>query len=200
MYDLADGIREISRKRVAACRRKRIASNVALLTYQDQRGAHGHYHGLLLCGSVWECPICRLQICAHRASEVEQVVEAHRSAYGPDTVYLLTVTTRHGMGDDLATVRRGVAGAWRGTTQGRWWVELNRKFGIKLTRRWCNEWRADSKVGLIRALEVTYGHHGWHVHLHLVLLAGRSLSPDELQQVRSGRSALAQAGRQAARP
>jgi hypothetical protein len=185
MYDLADGVRDLSRERVAACRRRRIAGNVALLTYQDLGRTHSHYHGLLLCGSVWECPICRLQICAHRAGEVQRLVESHRSAYGDDTVYLLTVTTRHGMGDDLATVRRGVAGAWTETIQGRWWMALNAELGLRMTRRWCGQCRTDPRIGTIRALETTYGEHGWHVHLHLVLLLRRALSPDELSRLHS---------------
>jgi hypothetical protein len=183
MYDLADGVRELSRPRVACCRRKRIAGNVALLAYHDHGGTHAHYHGLALCGSVWECPICRLQVCAHRASEVQQLVATHRSVHGKDTVYLLTVTTRHGLGDDLATARRGVSEAWTKTIQGRWWVKLNQALGFELTRRWCGKWCTSHKIGVVRALETTHGQHGWHVHLHLLLLVRRPLSTAELSRL-----------------
>jgi hypothetical protein len=88
-----------------------------------------------------------------RAEEVRAAVAAH----GQDRTYMLTLTVAHGMGDDLDRTRRGVADAWRRLWQG----------------RWVRQWRARvGFVGSIRALEVTHGPHGWHPHLHVLLLAG----------------------------
>lgn len=180
MYALAEGIAPIGRPRVALCRRRRLTGSVAVLTYPDANGApHALYHGLLLCGSVWECPLCRLQICAHRAAEVERVVEAHRAAYGDDTVLLLTLTVRHGIGHDLRAVRQGVANAWRLTTQNSWWAGLDQQLGVPLTRCRAREARSQPKLGIIRALEVTHGDHGWHVHIHAVVLLRCALADDD---------------------
>lgn len=180
MYALAESIASISRTRVAFCRRRRLTSSVALLTYAAADGApRAVFHGVLLCGSVWECPVCRLRLCAHHASEVERVVETHRTAHGDDAVLLLTLTVRHAHQHGLRALRQGVAEAWRLTAQGSWWARLDALLGLPLSRTRAGELRTAPKLGVIRALEVTHGAHGWHVHLHAVLLLGRALPDDE---------------------
>ena len=109
------------------------------------------------CGSVWACPVCALQIKAERADDVRRLVEWH----GQGNVYLVTLTVRHGLGDDLGAIRRGVARAWRRVQQGAPWQRWKRDVGM---------------VGSVRALEVTHGANGFHPHLHLLLL-GRPMDP-----------------------
>jgi len=78
---------------------------------------------------------------------------------------MLSLTVRHGLGDDLRATRRGIAAAFRRLIRGRPWP------------RFCKKYRIEFHV---RALEVTHGLHGWHPHLHALLFLEIPLSPAEL--------------------
>lgn len=110
------------------------------------------WKGLATCGLTWECPVCQMNIKAARADQVGQLVEWH----GKDGAFVLSLTVRHGLGSDLRKVRKGLANAWRGVARGRPWDKFKQSIGM---------------VGTVRALEVTHGSHGWHPHLHVLVLA-----------------------------
>ena len=102
MYEVRDGLRRLSTKRVGACGRRRIACEVEVVRRTAKRESgqtyqHAYYRGLLRCGSVWECPVCALQIRAERADELKRAVEC----WGHGNVAMLSLTVRHGLGDDL---------------------------------------------------------------------------------------------------
>jgi hypothetical protein len=146
-HELANALRPFARPRVAKCGRVRVVPTLEI------RMAEGRAHiaGLLVCGSVWECPTCSARIRAARASEVQQAVAWH----GADRTFMVTLTVRHGLGDDLEKLRAGVALAWRYMQQGAPWRRFRERVEL---------------VGTVRALEVTHGPHGWHPHLHLLAL------------------------------
>jgi hypothetical protein len=153
-YELREGLRPLNAPRIAACGRKRIAFEVEVVRrLVARRGGgtsqHAHYRGLLRCGSVWECPVCGRQIRAARAEELKFAVEA----WGASNVAMLSLTVRHGLGDDLREVRRGLADGFRGLINGKPWKKFRAKFGIEHQ---------------VRAVEVTRGAHGWHPHLHVL--------------------------------
>lgn len=111
-------------------------------------------HGLTTCGSPWACPVCSARIRAGRAAEVQQTTEWWRKQGG--AAVMLTLTFRHGLGDDLRVVRQGVANALRRFTRGKGWKLL--KVAATVEHQ-------------VRALEVTHGWvSGWHPHLHILLL------------------------------
>lgn len=143
-------LRPWQRPRIRACGFAMLAAGgtVGVAVAPDGRAS---YQGLATCGSVWECPCCAMKIKARRAEEVRQVVERH----GADRCALLTLTVRHGFGDDLKRLRVSLADAWRGFTRGKSWKRFVEAAGV---------------VGTIRALEVTHGANGWHPHLHILLL------------------------------
>jgi hypothetical protein len=147
-YQLRDAVRPHARRRVRRCGRSRIAPTVQI---HGHDGGRVSVHGLLRCGSVWECPTCAAKITAARADEVRRAVEWH----GGDGCVMLTLTVSHGLGDDLETLRRGIARSWQRLCSGKAWKTFRRHVGY---------------VGSIRALEVTHGPHGYHPHLHVVLL------------------------------
>jgi hypothetical protein len=157
-YALRDGLRTNSVKRVASCGRRRISHDVEVVRRRVQRSGapshqHAYYRGLLRCGSVWECPVCASQIRAERAAELELAVDT----WGPSCVAMLSLTVRHGLGDDLRAVRAGVANSFRRVINGEPWKRFCSRFGLKHS---------------VRALEVTHGAaHGWHPHLHVLLVS-----------------------------
>ncbi len=107
--------------------------------------------GITTCGLAWECPVCQMTIKARRAEQIAQLVEWH----GREGAFLLTLTFRHGRGNDLRTARQGLANAWRGMTRGKPWKLFKERLGVR---------------GTVRAMEVTHGPNGWHPHLHVLFL------------------------------
>jgi len=160
LYELHDKMRAgglvAFDSRVGKCNRVRIAPVVQVAV----QGSTAHFHGIMRCASVWACPTCMLRIRIARAAEVMRAVTWHRERFGAEGCALLSLTVRHGLGDDLRTLRAGIADAWRKVTAGAPWKRQAARFGL---------------VGWIKALEVTAGPNGFHPHLHLVLLTERPL-------------------------
>jgi len=121
-----------------------------------------HYAGLTTCGSIWACPVCSGKIRNTRATEISGATAAwDRAGNG---VYMITFTAPHDMGMKLRPLISAIADGFRTVISGRAWITLRKRLGI---------------VGTIRAMEVTYGEHGWHPHLHvLVYISGH---PDARQ-------------------
>lgn len=148
LYRLRDGLRGYQPSdRVEDCGHRRIRHGAIAIAV---RGERAHFDGILRCGSVWACPVCGSHIRGERARQVEQLVEWA----GSSRVFLLSLTVRHGLGDDPRRLREGVSAAWKGFVQGKGWIGLKERARI---------------TGWVRALEVTHGAHGWHPHLHLLV-------------------------------
>lgn len=70
-------------------------------------------------------------------------------------LYMLTLTARHERSDSLAVTLRTLETAFRGLWSGRT-GQRTRIAGLRL---------------VLKSLEVTYGDHGWHPHLHVIVAA-----------------------------
>jgi len=155
MWRLRDGIRPLQQPRVQACGRAIVAESgqVAVVVREDGSAA---LSGLAHCASVWECPACQMQILQARAGEISQAVER----VGAERVGMLTLTIRHGLGDDLKQLRKRLANCYRAFTR-------HSRF---------KSWKLAHKLeGSIRAMEVTHGPNGWHPHLHVLCIMGEPL-------------------------
>lgn len=116
---------------------------------------HGtaHYSKVQFCGSVWECPVCSSIIRGQRSLEVAEAVRRHQKSGGG--LYLVSVTLRHYLPDDLNANLTVLTKAWRSTVSGKQWTQAKKRLGV---------------IGFVRALEVTYSdENGWHPHFHLLL-------------------------------
>ncbi|MGV1037952.1 MAG: protein rep [Candidatus Nanopelagicales bacterium] len=111
--------------------------------------------GVKTCGSVWSCPVCASKILHGRTDELETAIRTW--ADGGGSFALATLTIRHHKGQALATVWDTVQKAWRSMTESRAYKDLREALGVE---------------GYHRTTEVTYGAHGWHVHLHVLLFTG----------------------------
>lgn len=113
------------------------------------------FGGLATCGSVWACPVCAAKIAAKRVADMEALA-AWALGEG-QALAMITLTVRHHAGHGLAEVWDAVRAGWHAITSGRAWISDQATFGVG---------------GWVRAVEVTHGEHGWHVHVHaLVVLA-----------------------------
>jgi hypothetical protein len=168
-YILRDALRPISVKRVEGCGRRRIAFQVEVVRrpFNDASGGkryHAHFHGILRCGSAWECPVCAFQIRAERSRQVEEAA----ARWGIDRMVMLSLTVRHGLGHNLKTVRQGLTRAYSRLVRGEPWKRIKRRYGLRHS---------------IRALEVTHGPNGWHPHLHVQWFLDAALSAEMLAEV-----------------
>jgi len=117
------------------------------------------FTGVVLCGSVWACPVCSYVICRRRADELRALLTRHAAIGGGDC--MLTLTTPHDLGDALKPMREQTARAWRFVCSGNPWKRFKARLGL---------------VGFVRGAEVTHGPNGWHPHLHIVVLTRRPLT------------------------
>lgn len=150
-YELREKLRRLTLvESIGKCGAVPVASRVAL-TYGGGRSAYASLH---TCGSVWACPVCSAKISAKRKTEVERVVGAATKAN--KFVSMLTLTQRHHQGQRLKDLWGGLSYAWNKVTSGRRWQEFRDQLGL---------------TGYIRAVEVTHGEAGWHVHTHVLIIS-----------------------------
>lgn len=159
-WALLERLRPISVRRTARCRSRRISPTVQVQRGTDQQTIG--LSGVVTCSSPWGCPCCAARIYAERAGDVQKAVER----WGADRCVMLTLTVRHGLGDDLKDTRSAVTRGWRALWGGNPGRRLKKKLGVR---------------HVVRALEVTHGRNGWHPHIHALLLLDTAGGvPDEV--------------------
>jgi hypothetical protein len=171
-YRLLDKLRPISRNRTARCRRFRLQKTVQVMS----DGERSWISGVQTCNNVWGCPVCASQIQRERAGMVDFVID-HWIGYGaqrkgPDNAhaYMLTLTIRHAFSHRLKQTSKLVANAWTLMFEGREGQKTRQRLGLAHS---------------VRALEPTYGlEHGWHPHLHIVLLTAGAIDEKTLEYFR----------------
>ncbi len=126
----------------------------------SRRDGRHFLSSVMVCGSVWTCPVCAAKIALKRAEEVERAVEVWTAQKG--RIMMAALTVDHGPTDDLQELLDKLLEAVRQTFAGKWGVWWRRTFG---------------QVGVIRNLEATWGlANGWHPHCHLLLFTRSALS------------------------
>ncbi len=129
-------------------------------------GSTAGIRGVVTCKSVWSCPVCAASILRARREDVRRVV-----AWARDQGYhlaLVTVTVRHGLGDDVGALVHAIADAWRACWGGRQHAERSASWGL---------------VGAVRRIEATHGEHGWHPHAHALVVTRRPLTPADRDEL-----------------
>lgn len=122
-----------------------------------------HYGNLMVCGSVWTCPVCASKITEHRRLDLVKAVDTCKARGGG--VLLLTLTVPHYSNQKLETVLDGISHAKRLMQKRKPWSGMKSALMI---------------FGEIRTLEVTYGQNGWHPHFHVLLFTGLPVSRESL--------------------
>lgn len=153
-FFLQSAARELlPREAVANCLRRIIPVRAGVdVLYAPVAGA-AHYSGLMVCKSVWQCPVCAAKISERRRIELTLGINNFYAENGVKRVLLVTFTLSHHIGDELSVVKAVLKKARASLVSGRGAIAFAAKFGI---------------VGMVRSLEVTYGANGWHPHLHVL--------------------------------
>jgi len=138
-------------ERVSKCLRLvNNSSNVQV--WQHKKTDKAFYNGLLVCGSVWNCPVCAAKISEIRRKELQQAFDIHKSEGGH--IALLTLTFSHQKVDRLKDILEKFGKATQKFMSGRAYQNIRDELGL---------------IGRIRVFEVTYGVNGFHPHAHIAL-------------------------------
>ena len=151
------------------------------------RDGVAYWRGVQRCGSIHCCPVCGAKIRNGRAIETSAfAAEAIRRGY---EVWMVSLTSPHDLGMALVLLMMLIAGAWRSLLGGRAWAgtpyvpeRISEKTGRVLPAKPAQLGVRDllGVVGTIRALEITWGKNGWHVHLHCLVFVREPLDAEGL--------------------
>lgn len=177
---------ESTLERVRKCRRVSVVEGGGV-GLRLASGAAG-FSGLAKCGSPWSCPVCAAKIARTRADDLEKVL-AWAVEQG-HTVAMVTLTSRHSAGMRLEDCWNATTTAWNRVTSGRAWAGESDVNYRKRLDNWAAKGSRRKRpvqglgivqrydvLGFARALEVTHGENGWHVHLHVVVIFEGQQSP-----------------------
>lgn len=140
-------------ERVADCLRAINPMSAGVQVLHSQEHQVAHYKSLMVCGSVWMCPLCAAKISERRRDEVERAVVRHIEQQG--AVYMATYTVSHNRYDSLPRLLHTFLQARKYMKQGKYAQWRKRDFGI---------------IGTISVLEVTWSTlNHWHPHSHELL-------------------------------
>lgn len=177
--------------RVVNCSRDKIGLRVAPEIWYSKETDRASFHKVAVCGSVWTCPICSRRINLGRQREIAAAYDLFvgakaqlRPGVRNGDAMLVTLTLRHGVGDDLETLLDGLKLADRTAQKS---YGYKRLVGYKRT---VNKVRVSvpsevAYVGRISATELTHGKNGWHPHLHQLWFFDRRLGADEVERIRA---------------
>lgn len=116
---------------------------------------------LMTCGSIWLCPTCSFKTASVRSNDLAQAFKTWNGIGGE--MLFATFTLRHTPGMTLAEVWDGLNSSWKTFLGGKGWKSLKVKWGLS---------------GFVRAVEITHGKNGWHVHAHTVFFLNVDESRD----------------------
>lgn len=142
-----DGImtRYMKQARVAKCYRVRIKNHVEVWRSKEHRRAH--YKNLMVCGSVWTCPVCSAKISERRKIELSTAPRLDSFSR-----FMVTFTIQHNRGDRLKDLHADLVAGIQ---------TMKKTWGYKILVKRLQI------VGTVRGLEVTVSNvNGWHPHIH----------------------------------
>ncbi len=149
-------------ERVALCLRRPIPGSASVSVLYSPKRKAAHYGGLLVCGSVWMCPVCAAKISERRRDELSVAI----AAWGGQII-MATFTLQHTVSDALGPLLDSLQDAMRGMRSGRRWMAIQEQHGV---------------VGSVRGLEVTHGDHGFHPHQHVLFFVSPGVDVDVFTQ------------------
>lgn len=156
-------------QRLRGCHRY-IAGGAGAASLRWHEPGRASWSSLCTSSSVWASPLSAAAIGKTRAVEVSTALDTWFKQGKQHSVEFLTLTLAHDKEQSLQEVWDTLAYAWRGVVAGASWRGGKRYEGDK-KRFGVQHW--------IKSVEATHGAHGWHVHLHVLLLLDKELSEDQ---------------------
>jgi hypothetical protein len=162
---------------IGSCKRALIPLRSGVNVWDGKHTAY--YSGLLCCGSPWVCTVCSAKISETRRAEMILANQRWKEKGGK--ILHMTLTVPHYAFQPLKVVLSGLAKAHYRMKHRVAWKRFSSERGL---------------VGAVRALEVTYGPNGWHVHFHILLYLqdGTRIEEAQAQILKQWQSACLSAG------
>ena len=113
----------------------------------------GYAEGVVHCGSIWGCAVCAAKIRNGRAQIYGE--SAARWIAAGNTIMMITLTAPHAAGMALDPFWDLISKGVSRLTSSAAWRDLKDELGGEVYYR--------------RAIEVTHGRNGWHVHCHMLI-------------------------------
>lgn len=152
----------IPNERVSMCLRRVNGNNVEVLKHRKTNKAF--YSGLLVCGSVWNCPVCAAKISERRRKEIKQAFDMHKEDGGK--IALMTLTFSHKKSDRLKVTIERFGQATQMFMRGGSFNEIRKAMDL---------------IGRIRVYEVTFGDNGYHPHVHIALFYNNDVDLNDMK-------------------
>lgn len=137
-------------ERVSMCLRRINGNYVSV--HKHKKTNKSFFGGLLVCGSVWTCPVCAVKISEKRREELQTAFNAHKENGG--YISMLTLTFSHQKCDRLKDILEQFGQATKKFMSGKSFQNIRNEMGL---------------IGRVRVFEVTYGDNGFHPHAHIAL-------------------------------
>lgn len=145
-------------ERVATCLRFHAPHKTSVTVHRVKGKNAAYYGGLMVCGSVWHCPVCASRISEERKQELQFATN-----HWTGGILMATYTASHNITTSLQKILGGVLDGHRRIKSGRWYKDLKEKYGI---------------LGSVKALEITYTENGWHPHIHELIFFTNTISTE----------------------
>lgn len=149
-------------EKVAMCLR-RVNGNIVSV-HKHHKTQKAFYGGLMVCGRVWQCPVCAAKISERRKLELQQAFNLHKSDGGK--IAMLTLTFSHKKFHKLKDLLDKFGQATQKFMSGKRYQKIRDKMNL---------------IGRVRVFEVTYGENGFHPHAHIALFYYNDV---DLKQIR----------------
>lgn len=155
----------LPKERVSMCLRlPNNRSNVQV--WKHLKTNKSFYNGLLVCGSVWNCPVCAAKISERRKSELKQAFDLHKVNGGK--IAMLTTTFSHKRNDRLIDTMKKFSAATLKFRSGKKYQKIREKMGL---------------IGTIRDFEITYSdRNGFHPHTHFAMFYTNDVDLEEIEK------------------
>lgn len=155
--------------RVTKCHRTRIKPSIEV--WRSSKAKRAFYAGLMVCGSVWSCPVCAAKITERRKIEIEQAPRINEF-----TKFMVTYTMQHNAGDRLRDLYRDLSEGLRDMKNSRGYKNMIAELQI---------------VGTITGTEVTVSNaNGWHPHKHALMFSRAEASQINAMEIQQELSEL----------
>lgn len=160
------------------------SGNIELI--KKDRNGRGFASGFQKCGAPLVCPVCFGKVRQKKAVEIQELVQAHRERGG--MIYEQVLTLPHWKFDKLEDLFSIASACWDRVIKHRRFRKI--KTGFKhytsittdLGKRKDVPVSGSFGVSQVRAIEVTYGDNGWHVHMHVLWFFEREPFAAELDK------------------
>lgn len=150
-YIRQDVLAEIlPKERVNFCMRSVVPGRSGVKLLHNKEFMKAHYGNLMVCGSIWLCPVCASKISERRKEELKKGFGNYKGGF-----IMVTYTLKHKRGESLKDILSKLDRAYSLVTHGRYWQEFKKNYKV---------------LGSVSNLEITYGSNGWHPHKHVVYL------------------------------